>query len=197
MSMATRLSDLVAQKPGINIHTEGHILTPPSRQNWPWRSRGIWKHPITFTIPISGKETNTWLARDLLLFGNTGDLHWIWENNTATTSCMAGANSGRHGSRWQIQPDRSSSYQPRKSCSLLWVAIIRKANELGWGMRCCVHVVRSHWLGWQTSPTQCQTGKPGWLSVVDCPSHHWRTHLTKSASSPSFHPTCFNTIQFP
>ena len=35
MSMATRLSDLDDQKPGINIQTEGHILTPPSSQNTP------------------------------------------------------------------------------------------------------------------------------------------------------------------
>ena len=26
---------------------------------WPWRSRGVWKCPIMFTIPVSGKETNT------------------------------------------------------------------------------------------------------------------------------------------
>ena len=35
MSMATRLSDLGAHKPGVNIHTEGHTLTPPSGQNGP------------------------------------------------------------------------------------------------------------------------------------------------------------------
>ena len=34
MSMATRLSDLDDQKPGVNIQTtEGHTLTPPSGQN--------------------------------------------------------------------------------------------------------------------------------------------------------------------
>ena len=35
MSMAARLSDLDDQKPGINIQTEGHPLTPPSSQNGP------------------------------------------------------------------------------------------------------------------------------------------------------------------
>ena len=35
MSMATRLSDLDDQKPGINIQKEGHTLTPPSGQNGP------------------------------------------------------------------------------------------------------------------------------------------------------------------
>ena len=30
ISLATRSSDLVDQKSGINIQTEGHTLTPPS-----------------------------------------------------------------------------------------------------------------------------------------------------------------------
>ena len=33
--MAARSSDLDNQKPGINIQTEGHTLTPPSSQNGP------------------------------------------------------------------------------------------------------------------------------------------------------------------
>ena len=35
MSMATRLSDLDDQKPGVNIQTEGHTITPPSSWNGP------------------------------------------------------------------------------------------------------------------------------------------------------------------
>ena len=35
MSIAIRLSDLDDQKPGINIQTEDHTLTPPSSQNSP------------------------------------------------------------------------------------------------------------------------------------------------------------------
>ena len=35
MSMAARSSDLDNQKPGINIQTEGHTLTPPCGQNGP------------------------------------------------------------------------------------------------------------------------------------------------------------------
>ena len=35
MSMAARSSDLDDQKPGVNIQTEGHILTPPSGWNGP------------------------------------------------------------------------------------------------------------------------------------------------------------------
>ena len=35
MSMATRSSNLDNQKPGVNIQTEGHTLTPPSSQNGP------------------------------------------------------------------------------------------------------------------------------------------------------------------
>ena len=127
-----------------------------------------------FTIPVSNKETNTWLAWDLVLFGNTGGLHQRWRSDTTTPSCMAGANCGRHGSRWQIWPDRSCSDQPRQGHSVLWVVIIRRRTELGQGTRCCVHAVRNQLLGLQTSPTQHQTGKPGWWLAVDCPSHRWR-----------------------
>ena len=35
MSVATRLSNLDDQKPGINTQTEGHTLTPPNSQNGP------------------------------------------------------------------------------------------------------------------------------------------------------------------
>ena len=35
VTMATRLSDLDKQKPGTNVHKEGHTLTPPSSQNGP------------------------------------------------------------------------------------------------------------------------------------------------------------------
>ena len=35
MSMATRLIGLDDQKPGVNIQTKGHTLTPPSSQNGP------------------------------------------------------------------------------------------------------------------------------------------------------------------
>ena len=35
MSMAARSSDLDNQKPGVNIQTKGHTLTPPSGQNDP------------------------------------------------------------------------------------------------------------------------------------------------------------------
>ena len=35
MSMATRSSDLDDQRPGVNIQTKGHTLTPPSGWNGP------------------------------------------------------------------------------------------------------------------------------------------------------------------
>ena len=108
----------------------------------------------------SGKETSTWPASDLALFGNTGDLHQRWESNTTTTSCMTGTNHGRHGLRWQSWPNRSYSDWPRVGHPVLWVAIARRRTELGQGLRHCVHIVRCHQLGWQTSPTQCQASKP-------------------------------------
>ena len=68
MSVVTRLSDLDDQKPGVNIQTEGHTLTPPSA----WNGLKIQRHlvaPHHIHHPISGKETNTWLAWDSVLFG--------------------------------------------------------------------------------------------------------------------------------
>ena len=51
---------------------------------WPCRYRGIWQHPLPFTVPVSGEETNTWLPWDLVLFGNMGDPYWRWGNDTTT-----------------------------------------------------------------------------------------------------------------
>ena len=60
----------------------------------------------------------------------------------------AGTSCGRHGLRWQIWSNRSSSDQPWPGHPVLWVAIIRRRTELGQGMRHHVHSVRSHLLGW-------------------------------------------------
>ena len=76
--------------------------------------------------PVSGKETNTYLAWDSVLFGNTGDLYQRCGSNTTTPSYLAGASCGRHGTTWQIQPDRGSSDRPKLGCSVLWAAIIRE-----------------------------------------------------------------------
>ena len=154
---------------------------------WPRRPRGIWKHPIIFSIPVSSKETNTWLAWDLVLFRNTGNPHWGWQSHTPTTSCMAGANCGKQGLRRQSWPNRSCTDQPRVGYLVLQLAIVRRRTELGQGEGHCIHVVRSHCLGWQTNSTQCQTCKPGWWLAVDHPSNHWGTHQTKGAWPPSFH----------
>ena len=154
---------------------------PAKWPKWPWRSRGIWKCSFLITIPVSGKETNTWPAWNLVLLGNTNDLQQRWESNTTTISCMVGANCGRHGSRWQSSPNRSCSDCSRLGHPVLWVAVIRGKTDLGQGVRCCIHTVRHHLLGWQTSPTQCQSSEPGWWLAVNCQSHHWRTYWTKKA----------------
>ena len=174
--MASRLSNLDDQKPRINIQTEGHTLTPPSSQNGPEDPEAFGSTPSHSPSQSQARKPTPNQPEDSVLFGNTSDLHWRWGSNTTTSSCMAGAHHGRHGLRWQIQPDRSHSDWPRQDHSVLWVAIVRRRIELGKGMRCHVHAVRSHWLGWQTSPTQHQTGKPGWWLAVDHPSHHQRTH---------------------
>ena len=191
--MATRLSNLDDQKSGLNYQTEGHTKQPKC----PYRSRGVWKCPIPFTIPVSSKETNTCLAWDSVLSGNTGDLYWRQESNTTTIWSMASANCRRHGLKWQSWPNRSHSDQPRLGHTVSWVALIRRRTEIGQGMRHHIYAVRHHQLGWQTSPTQCQASKPGWWLAVYCPSHHWRAHWNKGTWSLLFNPTCFNTAQFP
>ena len=81
---------------------------------------------------------------------------------------MVGTNCGRHGLRWQSWPNRSRSDQPRSGHPVLQVAVIRRRTEFGQGMGCCIHAVRHHQLGWQTSPTQCQTSElgDGWQLIT-------------------------------
>ena len=109
-------------------------------------------------------------------------------------TCLASASCGRHGLRWQIQPNASSSDQPKSDLPVLWAVISRRRTEPGWDVGHCIHAVRGHWLGWQTSLTQSQSSKPGWRLVVDCPSHHWKTHWTKRTWMSLLHSNCINTI---
>ena len=157
--MVARLSDLDDQKPGINIQTEGYTLTPSSSQ----MALKIQRHLV---VPHHIHHPSLWQENQYLI-GLRLRIVWKYKwpppkmgSDATTSSHMAGTYHGRHGLRWQIWPDRSCSNQPRQGHSVLWVAIIRR-TELGQYMRCCVHTVRSHQVGWQTSPTQHQTGKPG------------------------------------
>ena len=97
----------------------------------------------------------------LRLSKNTGDLHWRWESSTIPIICMASTNCGRHGARWQSWPNRSCNDRSRLGCPDLWVMVIRRRTEFGWGTRCHIYAVSHHQLGWQSSPAQCQAGKPG------------------------------------
>ena len=194
--MAARSSDLDDQKPGSNIQTDGHTLKPPSGWNGPEDQEAFGSTPshspsqsLTRKLTPDWPETNYCLEIQVTSTEDGG-------SDTTTPSHVAGTHCGRHCMRWQIQPDRSHSDQARQGHSVLRVAIIRRRTELGQGTRCHIHTVQSHQLGWQTNPTQHQTGKPGWWSSVDYPSHHQRTHQTKRAWSPSFHSACLNTIQF-
>ena len=67
MSLAARSIDLDDQKPGINIQTEGHTLTPTKQLKWPWEDqRGIWRVPHPNHCPsLQCKETYTWMAMRL------------------------------------------------------------------------------------------------------------------------------------
>ena len=153
MSMATRLSDLDDQKPGVNIQTEGHTITPPSGWNSPEYSEAFGSAPSHSPSWFPARkptpdqpETRYCLEMQVTSTKDGG-------SNTITSSCLAGASCGRYGMRWQIWPDRGSSDRSRPGCSVLWMVIIKRRTELGQGMRHHVHAVRSYKLGWQTSPT--------------------------------------------
>ena len=110
---------------------------PTKWPEWPWRSTGIWEHPISITIPVSGEET--WSPWALVLFRDMGDSYWGWQSNTTTISHMAGTNHGRYGSRRQSWPDRSCSDWPRKGYPILWTEQ---------GKRCHIYIVSNNFTGW-------------------------------------------------
>ena len=186
-------SDLDEQKPGTNIQKEGHTLTTPSSQNSPEDPEAFGSTPSKSPSQSLVRKPNT---LDSVLAGNTDNLHQRWKNSTTSSLCTAGTNCGRHGMRWQSWANRGHSDRPRSGHPVLWAMVNRRRTEFGQGVRCCVYIVRCHHLGWQTTLTQCQAGKPGWWSAADHPNHHWRTHWTKRAWPSSFITTCFNTILF-
>ena len=72
--MATSSSDLDDQKPGVNIQTEGHTLTPPSGWNGPEDPEAFGSTPShSASQPLARKPTPDW-PEILVLFGNTGDV---------------------------------------------------------------------------------------------------------------------------
>ena len=149
------------------LKRQRHLVAPP---------------PIHHSSPQWGNQHLITLG--LSIVWNTSNPYWIQGNYTTSPTHLAGTSCGGHGPRWQIQPNRSSSDGPRQSCPVLWVVIFRRRTELGWGVRCHIHAVRSHWLGWQTSPSQCQPSEPRWRPVVDCPSHHQMMHQTQGPRHP-------------
>ena len=154
MSMAARLSDLDDQKPGINIQTEGHTLTPPSGQIGPEDPEAFGSAPShSPSWSLARKPTPDWPETQYYL-------------EIQVTSTKDGGVTPPPPHAWKVpimedMPDRSHSDLPRQGHSVLWVVIIRRRTELGQGVRHQVHAVRSHWLDWQTSPMQHQTSKPG------------------------------------
>ena len=153
VSMATRLSDLDNQKPGTNIQKEGHTLTLPSGQNSPENPEAFGSVPSQ--SPARKPDCHEpWYCLEIQVI-STKD-----ESSTTSISCMAGANCGRHGVRWQSWPNRSHSDRPRLGHPVVWVTVIRR-TEFGQGMRHHVYAVRHHQLGWQMSPTEHQASKPG------------------------------------
>ena len=85
MSMATRSSDLGDQKPGVNIQTKGHPLhCQVARMALKIKRHLVVPHCVYHPSLFSGKETDTWLAWDSVLFENTGDLDQRLKSDTTT-----------------------------------------------------------------------------------------------------------------
>ena len=74
--------------------------------------------------------------------------------------------------------------QARLFC--LWKAIFRNRTHLGQSMWCHVQAIRSHELGWQAGPTQCQCIKPVGRLPINYPS---LTEWYIDARGPEY-PTC-------
>ena len=146
--MAARLSDLDGQKSGVNTQAEGHTLTPPSSQNGPEETEAFSSAPCHSPSHSPVRKPmpdcpETWDCLEIQVTSTEDG-----GNYTTTSTHLASASCGRHGLRWQIWPDRSCSDWSRQGLPILWVAIFRRRTEPEQDMRCCIHPVRSYWLGW-------------------------------------------------
>ena len=131
MSMATSLSKLDDQKPGVNIQTDGHTLTPTSSQNGPEDPEAFGNTPSCSPSQSPARKlTPNWPEIQYCLEIQV----MLIKDGRATSppqTCLAGTNHGRHGLRWQIWPNRSHSNRPRQGHPVLWAAIIRRRTEPG------------------------------------------------------------------
>ena len=149
---------------------------------------------LCHSTPVSWKEANKRPPCDSVLFRNTSNLYQRWRNYTTSPTHLVGVSCGRHALRWQIWPNRSSSDGPLSSHPVLWKVIFGRRTELGQGMRCHVHAIGSHQLGWQASPTQCQCSKLGGRLAVDSPGHHWMMHWTQRTQTSLLNSAHVTTI---
>ena len=125
VSMATRLSDLGDQKPGVNIQTKGHTLTPPSGWNGPEAQEVFGSaQSCSPSWSLARKPTTDWPKTQYCLEIQVPTLKMGEQHHHP--SHLAGVSCGRHGPRWQIQPNRGSCDRPRLGHPVLWVAIIRR-----------------------------------------------------------------------
>ena len=125
--MATRLSDLNDQKSGINVQTEGHTFIIPSCQMVLRRQRHLGV-PLLFTIPVSGKEANARLPKNLDLFGNLSYLGLRWENSTTSYTYLAIPCGRVYAPKWEIRCHRSGIHRPS------WVITFYGRQSLGKGL---------------------------------------------------------------
>ena len=196
MSMAARSTDLDDQKPGINIQTEGHTLTPPSGLNDP-------EDPEAFGS-VQSCSPSQFSARKLT--SDWPETHYCLEIQVTSTKDERVTPPPHH--TWQVplvedmaQDSKAGLTEavvtgPNQAILFYGLQSLGEGLSFGeaWDAMFTLSGVIS-WVGKQAQP-QYQTSKPGWWLVVDHPSHHQRTHQTKRTWSPLFHSSCLDTIQF-
>ena len=85
---------------------------------------------------------------------------------------------------------------PQLGHPVLWKVISRRRTDLGWGTQCHVHDDRSHWLGWQAGPTQCQCLKHTGRLAVNHPSHYQTMCWSWGTWTSLYTSSCTATIYF-
>ena len=147
MSVVITSSNLDDQKSGVVTHREGPTLTPMSGWNGleEIEAFGSTSSHSPSWSPVRNQIYDcpeTWYCLEIQVISTKyGELHHH-------PTHLAGASCERHALRWQIWPNRSSNDGPRPGHPVLWKVIFRRRTELELGMRCHVHAIRGHQLGW-------------------------------------------------
>ena len=152
LSMAARFSDLDDQKPGINIQTEGHTLTPPGGHNGP-------KDPEAFGSAPSHSSSQS-LARTPT--PDWPETQYCLEIQVTSTKNKRVTPQPSH--TWQVpfvedmvQDGKTEAIATSPCLAILFYGwqVIRRGTEPGQGARCLIYVTHmkfrvdpEYFIGW-------------------------------------------------